>query len=106
MKNPIDRISASLDAKRELLAHIKDVNTPFYNELIREHLTDRLTFTNFERDLARGLAAIGITIFIKEHDQNNVFITYKLKTTEVEEIFPDYEAALKFAIGLLNVKKI
>jgi hypothetical protein len=102
-KNPIDKIASLLDARRELLNHIKDVNLGFYNEMMREFISDRLTLTNFERELLNALTSISeITLFL-----NNDVIKVSHKTkggTVITEEFEDFETALKFAIGLLHIK--
>jgi hypothetical protein len=97
MKNPVDKIASPLDAKLQLLNHIKDVNPSFYNEFVREFLTDRLTFVGLEKELVNALHSVsGITV---SRDEDKIFISYK----NTMEKFDSYEDALKFAVGLLYV---
>lgn len=94
-----------MDFKLELLAHIKDVNPAFYNEFVREFLTDRLTLTGFEKDLVRALSAIAdITVYITEDDITTVWVKHKSKRNEWDEPHDSYESALRFAVGLLHIK--
>jgi hypothetical protein len=98
MKNPVDTIASQLDAKLELLNHIKNVNSAFYNEFVREFLSDPLTFAGLEKELINALHSIGgITISRKD---DKLFVEYKT----VKEPFDSYEDALKFAVATLYIR--
>jgi hypothetical protein len=101
----VDKVAQPMDGKLGLLVHIKDVNPAFYNEFVREFLTDRLTLTNLERDLVRALSAIaGITVYVTVDDLSTVWVKYKSVHREWDEPHDSYESALRFAVGLLHVK--
>lgn len=103
MNTSVDRVAAVIDSKLSMLGYIKDVNSTFYNEFVREFLTDRLTFIGFERDLVNALEAVaGIRIYRKE---DTIFIQYKLRNgAKCIETVDSYEAAFRFAMGLLHIR--
>lgn len=105
MKHVVDEVAKPLDSRLDLLKHIQDTNPYFYNEFVREFLTDRLTLSTFEKDLVRALSAVaGITVYISEDDIETVWVRYKSRNQEWDEPHDSYESALRFAVGLLHVK--
>lgn len=104
MNNAIDRVSAIVDAKLDLLIHIKKVNPKFYEEFVRYFLQDRLTFVGFEKDLTTALERVA-GIMVYRHPDNSIWVKYKLKGGGSSyETFDAYEGAFRFAIGLLHIK--
>jgi hypothetical protein len=105
MNDKVAKMASSLDAKRDVLKMIRDINPAFYNEFVREFLTDRLTLTDFEKDLVRALQAIaGIMVYV-DSETLTVNVRYKLTNGNYShEELDSYESALYFAIGLLHIR--
>lgn len=104
MNNSISKVASGLDAKRDLLLHIKSDHPEFYIRLIG-YLKDKHTFSDLEHALVNALATVGITVYLK--GDLSLHLEHKTSSgTIIHENFDDYEAALHFAIGLLHTKSI
>lgn len=103
MNSPTQNLALHADAAKDILIAIKSNNERFYNEFVREFLTDRLTFTNFERDLVNALHTIaGITIFRSEIDLRDDVNKIHVKHGKIIDSFDDFESAFNFAIAILT----
>lgn len=103
MRDVVSRAVNQIDSKFNLLNLIRERNPSFYNEFVREFLTDPLTFVGFEKDLVEALQAVSAIMVYR--DEDSIWVRYKLSGGGVlDEKFPDYESAFEFAIGLLHIK--
>lgn len=102
MKPYIATIGIDLDARRDLLLHLKQSNPEFFNRLYAK-LKDKLTYSDFDKALVETLASTGITIMLDE--ELTLMIEYRTKSgNTILEVFQDFESALQFAIALLKIR--
>lgn len=96
-------VGVDLDARREMLLHIKRINPQFFQRLYNEFLKDKITYSDLELALFNALASVGITLIIQ--DDLSLMIDYRTTSgNTVLEKLSDYETALQFAFGLLRLK--
>lgn len=103
MKPYITTVAIDLDARRDLLIHIRTINPGFFDLLYNKHLKDKLVYSDFDKALLEALASFGITFLINDL---TIFLEYKTNAGfELLDKFDDYDSALQFAIALLKVRK-